>query len=158
MTVLSEALSPNDALQVGTASVSNYSFWTATIRPASSTVLVHWHELSDETREILSRIRTFSQLKENWDSYGAEPPSKIALQNAFSFVKTIDRHPLPVFFAAPGPNGEILVESKEGDKSIEITFEANGNASYAKFEGIACIEEGALTDQVLPDLAAWLHS
>ncbi|MBI4640174.1 MAG: hypothetical protein HY731_05740 [Candidatus Tectomicrobia bacterium] len=103
-------------------------------------------------------MKTFLQLKENWDSYGAEPPSKIAIEHAFSFVKTLDRQGLPVFFTAPGPNGEVLVELKQNDKSVEVTFESDGTASYAKFEGVACLEEGTLTDQILPDLAAWLSS
>jgi hypothetical protein len=158
MTALSEAFAPYEMLEAGTSSLRDYLVWPLTLRPASSIVLAPWRDLSDEAREVLSRIKTFAQLQENWDSYGAEPPSKIALQNALSFVKTLDKQRLPVFFTAPGPDGEVLVELKNNDKSVEVTFGDDGTASYAKFEGVVSIEEGVLADQILSDLAGWLSS
>lgn len=158
MTVLGEALVPFEACEISNSSLRDHIMWWPNIRPDTSIVLVHRRDLSDEAREALSKIKTFAQLRENWDSYGAEPPSNIAIQNALSFVKTLDKQRLLVFFTAPGPNGEVLVELKENDKSIETTFDNNGTALYAKFENAACVEEGSLTDQILPDLAAWLFS
>lgn len=156
MTVLSDALFPYQAIDAETVSVTNFSVWSKVSLPASSILLRQANELTDDIREILSKIKSFSQLGENWDSYGAAPPSKIALQNAFSFVKQIARLQITVFFTAPGPNGEILVELQEGNKSIEVTFESDGTTLYARFIGVDCAEEGRLDDHVLSELAKWI--
>lgn len=158
MTALNEAFAPYEIPETETSSLHGFIEWRRMLWPVSSIVLVQLSDLSEEAREVLSKIKTFSQLRENWDSYGAEPPSKAALQNALSFVKTLDRQRLPVFFTAPGPNGEVLVELKTNHKSVEITFEPDESASYAKFEGVTCVEEDALDDRILLNLAAWLSS
>ena len=158
MTALSEAVIPYEIHEWGTSVLSNYTVSQYTVRPPSSIVIVQWETLSEVARETLGKIKTFYNLRENWDSYGAEPPSKAALQNAFSFVKSVDKQRLPIFFTAPGPNGEVLVELKQGDKSIEVTFEADGTSSYAKFEGVECVDENNLSDQNLYSLTTWLLS
>jgi len=156
MTVSSESLLPYEAIEAETASVSTYLAWSVALFPNSSILLRQANELTDEAREVLSKIKSFSRLRENWDSYGAAPPSKVALQNAFSFVKQLARLQVPVFFTAPGPSGEILVELQEGNKSIEVTFETDGIGTYAKFIGIDCVEEGSLDDHVPSELAQWI--
>jgi len=158
MTALSEAIDPRDILNAGTSSLRNSIVWGAIFRPVSSILLVQWGELSDEAREVLSKIKSFSQLRENWDSYGAAPPSKMSLQNALSFVKSVDKQRLPIFFTAPGPNGEVLVELKHNNRSIEVMFGPDGKASYSRFDGTECVEEGVITDQILPFLTDWLYS
>ncbi len=158
MTPFSEAIISYEPQGWGTSAVSNYTVWEYAIRPASSIIIVQAETLSDVGQEILAKLKTLTNLQQNWDSYGAEPPSKIALQNALSFVKALDKRRLPIFFTAPGPNGEILVELKRGAKSIEITLDNKGGSSYAKFEGVECLEEGTLSDQILSQLSAWLSS
>ncbi|MER3525228.1 MAG: hypothetical protein C4326_14580 [Ignavibacteria bacterium] len=149
MTALRNALSTFEPVVTEARTVPDYSTWVAAIAPVSSTVLVRVDELTDRAREILSRIKSFSRLRENWDSYGAQQLSNVAIQNAFAFVAMADRLRLPLFFTAPGPDGEILVELQSSNKSIEITFEPDGTAFYAKFIGVDCVEEGTLEDQAL---------
>ena len=156
MTVSGEAVLSYEAIAAEMTSVSNYSAWSVAPFPVSSIVLRQPNELTDEAREVLSKIRSFSRLGENWDSYGAARPSKIALQNAFSFVKQLARLQVPVFFAAPGPSGEALVELQGGNKSIEVTFEPDGVASYSKFIGVDCVEEGTLDNRLVAELAQWV--
>lgn len=158
MTVLSEAILPGDFLQPPSASVREYSFPYVGLFPHSSTILVNRDELSDDAREMLSKIRSFSSLNSSWDSYGAEPPSTVAVGNAFSFVRAIDRKREPVYFTAPGPNGEILVELKRGNRSVEITFEPDGTSTYAKFLGDDCVEENTFENQATSQLTDWLSS
>lgn len=158
MTVLSEAVWPGDALQFGTASVPDYSFSPLQLFPRSSTTLVNPEELTEEAREILSKIKSFSSLKAGWDSYGAEPPSNVAIHNSLRLVKSLDRQRVAVYFTAPGPNGEVLVELKRGNKSVEVTFEPNGESTYAKFLGDDCVEEDSFGDQGSSQLIQWLSS
>ncbi|MGA2623110.1 MAG: hypothetical protein ABSF91_04590 [Bacteroidota bacterium] len=158
MPALSEAIIPYDPQEWSTSAVSSYTVWQYAIRPSSSIIIVQTGVLTDGAREIVGKIKTFSDLPENWDSYGATPPSKTAVRNALSLVRSVDERRLPIFFTAPGPNGEVLVELKQGTRSIEFTFDSKGSSSYAKFEGVECLEENTLSDQNLSDLAAWLSS
>src|SRR6266849_10655037 len=131
MRALSEAIIPSETQGWGTSAASNYTVWDYPIRPPSSIIIIEGETMSNLGREILGKLSTFYDLQMNWDSYGAEPPSKTALQRARTFVQSADKRRLPIFFTAPGPNGEVIVELKQGDKSIEATFESNGTSSYA---------------------------
>ncbi len=158
MTVLSEAIMPGGIFQRGTASVSDYSFTYPEFFPPTSTTMINPGEMTAEAMEVLSKINSYLSLKSNWDSYGAVQPGTAAIENASTFVKALDRRRVPVYFTAPGPNGEILVELKNGDKSIELTFEADGTSTYAKFVGDNCVEENSFRDEEASELIQWLGS
>ena len=158
MTVLSEAIMPGDIFQRGTASVSEYSFTYPEFFPPTSTTMINPGEMTAEAMEVLSRINSYLSLKSNWDSYGAEQPGTAAIENACRFVKALDRQRIPVYFTAPGPNGEVLIELKDGNKSIEVTFEPDGTLTCAKFDGDNCVEENNFRDEEASELIQWFAS
>ena len=158
MTVLSEAIWPGDLFQLGTSSVSEYSFPRVQVLPPTSTTMINPDEITDEAWKVLSKLSSFSSLQSNWDSYGADQPAATAIREASSFVKALDRQRLPVYFTAPGPNGEVLIELKNANKSIEVTFEADGTSTYAKFVGDDCVEEDSFKYQATSQLTQWLIS
>ncbi len=59
----------------------------------------------------------------NWDGNGAAAPSEKVLNVAINFLTSADEYDLPVYFTAPGPNGEIVLEYKNGKNTAEIFFE-----------------------------------
>jgi hypothetical protein len=124
----------------------------------SSIVLAEPEPVSLEGRRMISKIKTFRSLKPNWDSYGAVAPSARAIEDALSFVRTLDGKGEPVHFAAPGPDGQVLVELNDGDRSVEITFSEDEPTSFAKFSRTDCVEEGELTPESLSSIMLWLHS
>jgi len=158
MTVLSETLSPYSLIEEGTAFKRNNWIIPEFIFDFTSTLIRKTDELAAETKDILEKIKSFTRLHENWDGYGAAPPSKVAAQNAYRFVKQLAKLQVPVFFTAPGPDGEILVELQDGDKSVEVTFEPDGSASYAQFLGTDCVSEDAFNDQAIDKLAQWIQN
>lgn len=82
-------------------------------------------ELSPKAKEMLYRLYKFSQLDENWDGNGAVAPSEIVLNKAANFMAVADEYDLPVYFTAPGPNGEIVLEYKSENNTAEVFFEDN---------------------------------
>ena len=79
--------------------------------------------LTPKGKAMLTKIEDFALLESNWDSYGAEPPAKLIIERAKSFVKTADKKRLPLYFTAPGPNGEIVVEFNDRKgRSVEVFF------------------------------------
>ncbi len=72
------------------------------------------------------KLYSFLQLPENWDSYNAAKPSKVAIENAIDFtLRLAQRGQLP-FFMAPSPDGDILIELKDNNVTIEILFGEDG--------------------------------
>lgn len=101
------------------------------------------HTLSKKALVAIEKIHSFSQLEENWDSYGATKPSKVAIDNAIKFIKYADEDGLEVYFTAPNVNGEILVEYKFSNNiASEIYFDGNGNSELLIYENTDCIVEG----------------
>lgn len=84
-------------------------------------------ELSPASKEIVKKLYQFKDLKDNWDGAGAIPPQTEVIENAISFLITMDEIELPAYFVAPGPNGEILLEYKNENHSAEVYFEENND-------------------------------
>lgn len=107
--------------------------------------------LSNAAMKAASKILSFRNFADNWDSYGAEKPSERAIVNALSFIRVVDANGIPVYFTAPGPNGEIVVELRKGNYEAEVYFHANNSNEVLIYEGDTCISEGML-DYLLPQI------
>ena len=119
-------------------------------------------ELSLKGKAMLSKIGEFSSLEKNWDSYGAEPPIKSVIDKAKRFVRFSDKKRLPLYFTAPGPNGEIVVEfnDKKG-KEVEVYFNEDNSIEALFYLNKELIEEreDASYDDILNFLQSdhWIH-
>ena len=82
-------------------------------------------EISSAGQKILLKLSQFKKLHDNWDGSGAIAPSNSVIQRAEQFLIQADQLELPIFFAAPGPNGEVLLESKREGDAAESYFEEN---------------------------------
>ena len=92
-------------------------------------------EFSTKAKEILFRLYKFSQLDNNWDGNGAVVPSESVLNKAANFLTIADEYDLPVYFTAPGPNGEIVLEYKSGNNTAEIFFEDDNISEMILYTG-----------------------
>jgi hypothetical protein len=90
------------------------------------TVLPYLPQPSDKAKEYLKKIYRFGRLPENWDNDGAFPPEEKIILSASQFVLQMDELDLPVYFVAPGPNGEIFIEYRKQKKTAEIFFNDDG--------------------------------
>ena len=83
-------------------------------------------QLSIQALFEINKLYSFSQLPENWDSYKAAKPAKVAIENAIEFtVRLAQRQQYP-FYVAPSPNGDILVELKSNNVTLEFIFGEDG--------------------------------
>jgi hypothetical protein len=78
--------------------------------------------LSVSAFEIVKKLNKFKLLKDNWDNNDGVAPNKILIDTAIEFVNKMDKFDLTFYFTAPGPNGEILVELKNGKNTTEVYF------------------------------------
>lgn len=80
-------------------------------------------ELSIKAKEFLYKLYNYNRLEMNWDGNEAIPPSENTIQTAANFLSVMDEFDLPIYFTAPGPNGEIVLEYKNNENTAEVFFE-----------------------------------
>ncbi len=87
---------------------------------------------------LMDKLNNMRSFADNWDSYGAEPPSELAINSAIDFLRTNASFSLPYFFAAPGINGEVLIEFKEKSREAELFFNPDGSTELFLYENDEC--------------------
>ncbi len=126
---------------------SSFSSLTAiTLRDAKS--------LLRANREEISNIKSFIQLSNNWDGYGAVPVNRDAMEQAISFIRDIDKYDIDVYLSSPGPNGEVMVQLMLGHKEIEFIF-YNNKSKYVLFSNKEFQSQGIYTPGLLSELVEW---
>lgn len=102
--------------------------------------------LTEAAKQIVNKINGFKTLEENWDSYGAIPPSKEIIDEVINFVRKADKNLLPFYFAAPGPNGELVIEFKRGTKEAAAYFTPDGATELILSDNNQTMFEGSLEE------------
>jgi len=115
-----------------------------------------FNHVSDNNLEAIQLIKSFATLKLNWDSYGAEKPNQIAITKAVSFIVWISEFNQDVFFAAPSPDGNIVVELKQHYANLEFEFCSNAEDSVCAFHSQEFMNEAELNDTTKVSYLKWL--
>jgi len=114
---------------------------------AISTVFPIRTGIRDRVQEIWMKVERFRSLEENWDSYGAAPPAKVAIDAAINFLRKVNQTNLPLYFAAPGVEGEVMIEFKgESGKAAEVYFNPDGSTELLLFQDDEVEREGDLKE------------
>lgn len=92
-------------------------------------------ELSLKAKEILHKLYRFRQLQTNWDGNQASAPEEDVINNAVDLLITADEYDLPIYFTAPGPNGELVLEYKNNDITAEVFFEEEKKTEMILYNG-----------------------
>lgn len=125
-------------------------------RGNAAAINFHYNNISEQNVNAINLIKSYSNLPINWDSYGAVSPSKIAIQKAISFILWLSEYSINVFFVAPSPNGEILVEIKEGNANLEFEFSNDiEDIICASFNG-DFVSEATLNETTQISYIKWL--
>lgn len=115
----------------------------------SSTIFVtigETPEMRFSTRKAINKIKSYSDLENNWDGYGAVKPTDKTINNSTNFLRKADEDGLEVYFVAPGPNGEIVIEFKRDNLEAEIYFNGDGTDQVLIYDADNCVIEGAIKD------------
>ena len=105
----------------------------------------------------MNKIVGFDRLDSNWDSYGAVTPSAEVIEAAISFVRKADTNLLPFYFAAPGPNGEVVVEFRRGRREASAYFNPDRSTELIMTDGDKIVSEGTV-GQNYRDLLFFLNA
>ncbi len=115
-----------------------------------------YNNLSDGNINAINLIKSYASLPNNWDSYNAIRPSNQAIQKAITFILWLSEYNVEVFFVAPSPNGEILVEIKEGDSNLEFEFSNDSNDSICASYNGDFMAEDILNETTQISYLKWL--
>jgi hypothetical protein len=111
---------------------------------SATSIGIVFFELSSPTKQFITKLESFKSLEPNWDSYGAQPPSSKIVETAITFVKKADKNELPLYFVAPGPNGELVIEFRKGNKEASAYINPDGSTELILNEGNNYVLEGTL--------------
>ncbi len=100
----------------------------------ASVVLKEGENAKPEYAATIKKLKSFRNLRCDWDGYGAEKPAQQSIDKAVKFAEQLGDWEQPIYFVAPGPNGEVLVELKNNDRTIEVFFQPDGQHEYVMFE------------------------
>ncbi len=108
-------------------------------------------KLSGKAIDILYKVFNFGKLKSNWDGNHANVPTEDVIRRAVSFLTLGDESDLPIYFTAPGPNGEIVLEYKNEKNTAEVFFEENTFSEMFLYEDKKMVYSGEVQMNKLID-------
>ena len=128
-------ISPSDIVFKPTPAITNQEYSAENqfmlvdkyvIFGTSTSVSKPTDKLGEQALFEINKLHSFLYLPENWDSYNATKPSKVAVENAIDFTLRLTQRQQFPFFTAPSPNGDILIELKDNNVSLEFIFGEDG--------------------------------
>ncbi len=101
-----------------------YAIYTIDFDTSTNSVITGSPKREGINYRIHKLLKDFETLEDNWDECDALAPNKPALQWARHLSCLLERHGQPVYHAAPGPNGEIMLDIRNDQKNrtLEIIF------------------------------------
>ena len=109
--------------------------------------------------KLLGFLGDLKNMPPDWDGDGALKPDDEAVEDATSFVRKLffDYPNMKVEQACPGPMGEIVVELRKMEKSVEFIFYPNKKWKYVSVGGKRLPEQGVFELKNLSNIITWLN-
>jgi len=106
---------------------------------------------------IFGIVDDIATLNDNWDEDGAIAPGSEVIQLAQAMVHSMTAVGQEIYNAAPGAKGEIMLDLRAGNKSLEVIIYRN-KMKFVKFSPSEPPTQGSFTPNLLlTDLLAWLN-
>jgi hypothetical protein len=155
------ALSPelNHLRQTGVATVWQVETDHAR-RVENSLVLVQADEyghFSTLNKQHLSAISGYGLLTENWDEDDAPAPTALVVSAALRLAVALSVSGQPIYHTSPGPVGEIMINLRNADKSVELLMYPNGRNKFVRISPNVMPQQGLLTPETLRETVQWLN-
>lgn len=111
--------------------------------------------LTPGTEKQINIIKSFESLSPGWDSYNAEIPSATSISKAINFLLFQVPFKLDPFFVAPTSDGDILLEFKHGNSTLELLFGLEQDEISA-WENETLVVEASLNQTTVLSYFRWL--
>ncbi len=121
---------------------------------------VHHHAAADvlvTNRPKLSAIGAYKNLVDNWDKDGAIAPTHQTVTIALDIALLLTAAGQLIYHTSPGPNGEIMINLRNGNKSAELLSYPGGRNKFVRISPDETPQQGALTPELLRETLQWLN-
>ncbi len=108
-------------------------------------------------RKIADVLYNISSLTDNWDEEGSAAIREEVINDATAIVYMMEAAGENLFSIAPGPKGEIMLDYRVNEKSLEIILYPD-RKKYVKFSDNEQPIQGKFTYDILPNLISWLNN
>lgn len=99
--------------------------------------------------DALNRLKSFSSLKPDWDSYGAKSIELSEISRAYSIVSALIDQGISTAYAFPSPLGGVQLEWVNGLDELEAGFESGESIGCLACEGDDMLEFEATREQLI---------
>lgn len=110
-----------------------------------------------QNRLKLTDIAAYKQLSDNWDDDGAVAPSHQTVLAAFDIALLLTVAEQPIYHTAPGPTGEIMLNLRNGAKSVELLIYPGDRRKFVCISPNEAPQQGPLTPDSLHKTLLWLN-
>lgn len=105
---------------------------------------------------IENLLNSMELLGDNWDEDDAIAPNPSCLKLTKDIVSRMNEIGQSIYQVAPGPNGEIMLDFRNGGKSFELLFYPDKKI-WCTFGDTSYPRQGDFTDDSLSKLLDWLN-
>ena len=108
-------------------------------------------------RLILSDIAAYRNLVDGWDEDGAVAPAHQTIVAAFDIALLLTVAEQPIYHTSPGPVGEIMINLRNGPKSVELLLYPGDRRKFVCLSPDELPQQGPLTPDSLHKTLLWLN-
>lgn len=119
--------------------------------------LSYQHKNTGINELMADQVLRMDALNDDWDNDGAIAPSTATIAQARRFVLILGLVGQEVYNVGPGPLGEILVDLRKGNRSIEFLFYPN-RTTVVLFSNNERPVQQEFSSSILPNLLHWLNA
>lgn len=112
--------------------------------------------VSENNSRAIGTINSYKTLKNNWDGYGALSPSDKTITKTVTFILKLSEYDVEVFFVAPTPDGDILVETKFENAALEFELASDSEDTITATQNNEFVSEAVLNDTTFINYMRWL--
>lgn len=108
-------------------------------------------------RQKLADIASYRNLVDNWDEDDAVAPTHQTVIIALDIAFLLIAEGQTIYHTSPGPVGEIMINLRNGDKSVEFLIYPNDRRKFVRIGPNELPQQGALTPESLRETLQWLN-
>lgn len=110
-----------------------------------------------QNRQHLMAIVAYQQLVDNWDEDGAVAPVHQTVLAALDIALLLTATGQPIYHTSPGPVGEVMINLRNGGKSVELLTYPGGRAKFVRIGPEMYPQQGSLTPETFRETLRWLN-
>jgi hypothetical protein len=112
--------------------------------------------VSSKNLQHILQLKSFTNLNQNWDSYNATVPNVNAISKAIEHILWLNANNIEVYFTAPTRDGDILIEVKSNNASLEFIFSGEVSDKICLMHNETLVEEYTYYNSNAASYLKWL--